>query len=29
LQVDWREHSVYEATRVSLWGHDFSIGFRG
>lgn len=27
LQVDWREHSVYEATRVSLWGHDFSIGF--
>ncbi|HEV3426810.1 MAG TPA: VOC family protein [Paraburkholderia sp.] len=27
LQVDWNEHSVYEATRVSLWGHDFSIGF--
>jgi 3,4-dihydroxy-9,10-secoandrosta-1,3,5(10)-triene-9,17-dione 4,5-dioxygenase len=29
LQVDWQEHNVYEATRVSLWGHDFSIGFKG
>ncbi len=28
LQVDWSQHNVYEATRVSLWGHDFSIGFR-
>jgi 3,4-dihydroxy-9,10-secoandrosta-1,3,5(10)-triene-9,17-dione 4,5-dioxygenase len=26
--VDWSHHSVYEATRVSLWGHDFSIGYR-
>jgi 3,4-dihydroxy-9,10-secoandrosta-1,3,5(10)-triene-9,17-dione 4,5-dioxygenase len=23
--VDWREHIVHEFTRVSLWGHDFSI----
>ncbi|MFM0175046.1 VOC family protein [Paraburkholderia sediminicola] len=28
LTVDWARHSVYEATRVSLWGHDFSVGFR-
>jgi 3,4-dihydroxy-9,10-secoandrosta-1,3,5(10)-triene-9,17-dione 4,5-dioxygenase len=28
LTVDWTQHSVYEATRVSLWGHDFSVGFR-
>ncbi|CAE6735583.1 VOC family protein [Paraburkholderia haematera] len=28
LTVDWAQHSVYEATRVSLWGHDFSVGFR-
>lgn len=26
LQVDWNEHSTFEFTRVSLWGHDFSIG---
>lgn len=26
LQVDWDEHSVFEFTRVSLWGHDFSVG---
>lgn len=26
LQVDWREHSAFEFTRVSLWGHDFSVG---
>lgn len=24
--VDWREHVVHEFTRVSLWGHDFTIG---
>jgi 3,4-dihydroxy-9,10-secoandrosta-1,3,5(10)-triene-9,17-dione 4,5-dioxygenase len=23
--VDWREHIAHEFTRVSLWGHDFSI----
>lgn len=23
--VDWREHLVHEFTRVSLWGHDFSV----
>jgi 3,4-dihydroxy-9,10-secoandrosta-1,3,5(10)-triene-9,17-dione 4,5-dioxygenase len=28
LVVDWEKHSVYEATAVSLWGHDFSIGYR-
>ncbi len=28
LTADWAQHSVYEATRVSLWGHDFSVGFR-
>lgn len=27
LQVDWKEHSAFEFTRVSLWGHDFSVGF--
>lgn len=26
LQVDWNEHSAFEFTRVSLWGHDFSVG---
>lgn len=24
--IDWQEHIVHEFTRVSLWGHDFSIG---
>ncbi|MFC3106534.1 VOC family protein [Undibacterium arcticum] len=28
LVVDWEQHSVYEATAVSLWGHDFSIGYQ-
>lgn len=28
LQVDWARHSAYEATEVSLWGHDFSIGYQ-
>lgn len=26
LQVDWNEHSAFEFTRVSLWGHDFAVG---
>ena len=26
--VDWQEHIVHEFTRVSLWGHDFSLGQR-
>lgn len=25
--IDWEEHSVFESTSVSLWGHDFSLGF--
>ena len=24
--VDWSEHITHEFTRVSLWGHDFSVG---
>lgn len=28
LQVDWDEHSAFEFTRVSVWGHDFSVGFK-
>lgn len=27
LQLDWARHSEFEFTRVSLWGHDFSVGF--
>jgi 3,4-dihydroxy-9,10-secoandrosta-1,3,5(10)-triene-9,17-dione 4,5-dioxygenase len=23
---DWQSHIAHEFTRVSLWGHDFSIG---
>lgn len=23
--IDWQEHIVHEFTRVSLWGHDFSV----
>ena len=26
LQLDWDKHSAFEFTRVSLWGHDFSVG---
>ncbi|WP_432470202.1 VOC family protein [Amphritea sp. HPY] len=26
LQLDWEEHSAFEFNRVSLWGHDFSVG---
>lgn len=26
LQVDWEQHSAFEFTRVSIWGHDFSVG---
>lgn len=28
LVVDWNRHSVFEATAASLWGHDFSVGFK-
>lgn len=28
LVIDWTDHRVFESTAVSLWGHDFSIGFR-
>jgi 3,4-dihydroxy-9,10-secoandrosta-1,3,5(10)-triene-9,17-dione 4,5-dioxygenase len=24
--VDWQEHIAHEFTRVSLWGHDFTVG---
>lgn len=27
LQLDWDRHSEFEFTQVSLWGHDFSVGF--
>ena len=27
--VDWREHIAHEFTKVSLWGHDFSVGQKG
>lgn len=26
--IDWDRHTVFESTSVSLWGHDFSIGFQ-
>jgi len=28
VQCDWSKHSVFEATQVSQWGHDFSVGFK-
>ena len=27
--VDWNEHIAHEFTRVSLWGHDFTVGRKG
>lgn len=27
--VDWNEHVTHEFTKVSLWGHDFSVGQKG
>ena len=29
LLVDWEKHSVFEFNRVSVWGHDFSVGQQG
>ncbi|BDM64289.1 iron-dependent extradiol dioxygenase [Shewanella sp. NFH-SH190041] len=26
LQIDWDKHTAFEFTRVSIWGHDFSVG---
>lgn len=26
LQVDWGQHAVFEATTISQWGHDWSLG---
>lgn len=26
--VDWPSNTVFESTSVSLWGHDFSLGFK-
>jgi 3,4-dihydroxy-9,10-secoandrosta-1,3,5(10)-triene-9,17-dione 4,5-dioxygenase len=28
LVVDWNRHTVFEATSPSLWGHDFTVGFK-
>ncbi len=25
--IDWDHHTAFESTSVSLWGHDFSVGF--
>jgi 3,4-dihydroxy-9,10-secoandrosta-1,3,5(10)-triene-9,17-dione 4,5-dioxygenase len=27
--VDWTQHIAHEFTKVSLWGHDFSVGQKG
>ncbi|MEI8155287.1 MAG: VOC family protein [Burkholderiales bacterium] len=27
--VDWEQHIAHEFTRVSLWGHDFSVSSKG
>lgn len=27
LQLDWSRHTEFEFTEVSVWGHDFSVGF--
>lgn len=26
-QIEWDRHTIFESTSVSLWGHDFSVGF--
>ena len=26
LQVDWNQHTAFEFTKVSIWGHDFNAG---
>ncbi|MNO05747.1 Iron-dependent extradiol dioxygenase [compost metagenome] len=26
LEVDWEQHTPFESTVVSHWGHDFSVG---
>jgi 3,4-dihydroxy-9,10-secoandrosta-1,3,5(10)-triene-9,17-dione 4,5-dioxygenase len=28
LMLDWDKHQAFESTAVSLWGHDFSVGFQ-
>ncbi|MDR3419375.1 MAG: VOC family protein [Nevskia sp.] len=28
LTVDWDKHQAFESSAVSLWGHDFSVGFK-
>jgi len=28
LMVDWQQHQAFESTSASLWGHDFSVGFK-
>lgn len=28
LVVDWDNHTVFESSSVSIWGHDFSVGFK-
>ncbi|MBV8062416.1 MAG: VOC family protein [Nevskia sp.] len=28
LMLDWDKHQAFESTAVSLWGHDFSVGFK-
>ncbi len=28
LVMDWNRHTVFESTAASLWGHDFSVGFK-
>lgn len=25
--INWDRHTIFESTSVSLWGHDFSVGF--
>lgn len=28
-ECDWNQHMVHEFTKVSLWGHDFTVGQQG